>query len=1026
VRTPPAAGSPERRQIAEWLASGVGGLLVVTGDPRAGKSALLAEAAERAAPVNAEGWTADQIAEALGRGVFAGDWDAPRHAEAAPVERLLALTEGAGRPVLFAVDNLDRAEDPYGVAVDLLAPLARTKGAAVLVGSRRAVESRLGVPDNPDAPLVKALGPGLRIDLPPGPAAVDNSLAQAQGADAAVLQAAALAQGKGVPVDDGVWLAMARALADSDVTAGDLENALRRHGQALLTRDLDFGQEVWRPASPEIRDAITQSRLGGARAAHASIARALAQLAWSQLAADAVLNPYIARHLPAHCALGGGTPWLEVERRAPILDHLDFERVRAAVASAGFGDGAVPANVAAVASATRWLEELESPAERALIREAEAWRHPRSAAPPPFATPAGGVRVAVDWAVPKAARFERALPVVTGVLALACFEDAGGAWRLAVGGTDGTVRIWDPETGRPLGDPMVGHTQAVLAMTLVGGTILATAGDDRTVRLWDLAGRRPLGVLLKLARGLVKSLAVVSAGGRTLLACGCSDGAVRLADPATGTLFGSGIAAGQGRVLAMATVPVHGRERLAVAYADATVRLWDLAAGQAAADGIVNFDGPVHALRTVQWGGRALLACGGSDGSVRLVDPATGQTVRFGQGDRQAVLALAPIRVGEREALAVGGRGGSVWLWDLATEERLTPDLTWLDGWVQVLEPVRAGGRSLLATGGNRRTLRLWDPAQDPPDHDGQTIGLVARMAAVNTLVATANYGSELRVWNTEARVAAGNIRPWSTDGPSSLAEAHVQGRTTLAVGGYGGLVQFWDLAAGRCLAELETAAGATVGAMAELDLGGRRVLAIASGHEGAVQLWDVAAPVCVAATQAGEWRQVKGLFGATVQGRTVVGIVHDWEVSTWDPTSGAPPSSLGELRMDRLTAAAPVRVGGRELLATGNQSGRVQLWNLLGRVCVAESSAGHPREVRSVATVPVGDRCLLATISYDTSVRLWDPGAGLAEPVAVIPLAGSPQCLSVPGPGLIAVGSDGGLAVFAVSAGRPAPASPR
>ncbi|SES41452.1 hypothetical protein, partial [Lentzea albida] len=59
-----------------------------------------------------------------------------------------------------------------------------------------------------------------------------------------------------------------------------------------------------------------------------------------------------------------------------------------------------------------------------------------------------------------------------------------------------TVRLWDPVTGQPVGDPLTGHTGRVAAVAAVplpdGRTLLATASHDATVRLWDPATQAQL------------------------------------------------------------------------------------------------------------------------------------------------------------------------------------------------------------------------------------------------------------------------------------------------------------------------------------------------------------------------------------------------------------------------------------------------------------------------------------------------------------------------------------------------------
>ena len=74
-------------------------------------------------------------------------------------------------------------------------------------------------------------------------------------------------------------------------------------------------------------------------------------------------------------------------------------------------------------------------------------------------------------------------------------------WRSAPTGTgsprasdDATVRLWDADTGQPIGDPLTGHTDAVNGVAFSpDGHRLASASDDTTVRLWDADTGQPIG-----------------------------------------------------------------------------------------------------------------------------------------------------------------------------------------------------------------------------------------------------------------------------------------------------------------------------------------------------------------------------------------------------------------------------------------------------------------------------------------------------------------------------------------------------
>ena len=57
---------------------------------------------------------------------------------------------------------------------------------------------------------------------------------------------------------------------------------------------------------------------------------------------------------------------------------------------------------------------------------------------------------------------------------------------------DGTVRVWDADTGQPIGDPLTGHTDGVGGVAFSpDGHRLASAGADSTVRVWDADTGQP-------------------------------------------------------------------------------------------------------------------------------------------------------------------------------------------------------------------------------------------------------------------------------------------------------------------------------------------------------------------------------------------------------------------------------------------------------------------------------------------------------------------------------------------------------
>ena len=70
--------------------------------------------------------------------------------------------------------------------------------------------------------------------------------------------------------------------------------------------------------------------------------------------------------------------------------------------------------------------------------------------------------------------------------------------KLASGSYDNTVRLWDVETGQPIGSALEGHANRVNHVVFSpDGKKLASGSYDSTVRLWDVETGQPIGPALE-------------------------------------------------------------------------------------------------------------------------------------------------------------------------------------------------------------------------------------------------------------------------------------------------------------------------------------------------------------------------------------------------------------------------------------------------------------------------------------------------------------------------------------------------
>ena len=98
-----------------------------------------------------------------------------------------------------------------------------------------------------------------------------------------------------------------------------------------------------------------------------------------------------------------------------------------------------------------------------------------------------------------------------------------------------------------------------------------------------------------------------------------------------------------------------------------------------------------------------------------------------------------------------------------------------------------------------------------------------------------------------------------------------------------------------------------------------------------------------------------------------------------WDPITGAAVGEPLTGHTDYIVTLATIQQPtGRTLLASGSWDSTVRLWDPATGTQVGDPLIGHTDAVVALAVMPMGSgRVLLASGSWDSTVRLWDPATG-------------------------------------------------
>jgi eukaryotic-like serine/threonine-protein kinase len=306
---------------------------------------------------------------------------------------------------------------------------------------------------------------------------------------------------------------------------------------------------------------------------------------------------------------------------------------------------------------------------------------------------------------------------------------------LAIGGQE--LRVWDAVSGAELHTLGGHHVGEVVSMAVSPvGSRVATGGEDQTVRVWELDSWKPVWTFWGHTR-MVCAVAF-SPDGR-LLASGDGAGEVRiweLTDRRAG-IVDTPLQQLKGHpetIVALAFSPDG--QRLVSVSAGGTLKVWDVASGQELSSDKVALD-PGGGVAFSPKG--QLVAYGGEDGTVRIWDLSRGQEVRVltvddreRRGRQMSTIGAMAFSRDEGGRRLVAAGIGVIRIWDMRTFQEVytispagaggdvafSPDGGWLIGVGNFVMGKNIDGRVVGSSLGVRDTAVLWDGRELTPERE--------------------------------------------------------------------------------------------------------------------------------------------------------------------------------------------------------------------------------------------------------------------------------------------------------------------
>jgi WD40 repeat protein len=425
-----------------------------------------------------------------------------------------------------------------------------------------------------------------------------------------------------------------------------------------------------------------------------------------------------------------------------------------------------------------------------------------------------------------------------------------------------------------------------------------------------------------------------------------------------------------GGIIALCTLLMDDRVMLVSAAADRTVRIWDIR--DACCVQTLDLPNAAAVLCPVELDGHHLLAvASGPDltsGTITIWDPVSGKVLRVLRGHKRNITALCTFVFADKTVLASASSDQTVRLWDLKTGEQLglldhvgllsseeMPGQPLPSGLgrhahieVSAVRAARVDGRDVLFTATSNGAVREWDDwrvSETAPDSgfsfNAGKIALAFAEAGHHSFLAATTVDGDIRVWKPAHRISWNERSLGLSIRANSLCALTIDDNPLLAGTAVDdNMVYIWDFRDWRGSSgtsrwedmddEPGTPGAASI-AIDALTFNGQPVIAAARGNR--VELRHIHDGRQMARHT---MPNVSGLSRVNVDGRwQIAGLTRgddSYAVVVWDPDSNRSTISVRRghgLKSWGVEAFKVIQIADRDMAVLHDNKGRLRLWEV-------------------------------------------------------------------------------------------------